>query len=157
MSNTDCTVTWIDVWVLEIVLLSFRDYFHKSDLYLWVKQRENNSVLETLWFCAILSSTSPICKPSCSVTTPSAFFKLSFSIFLYTLKYMPRVTLCIGISLPSCFKKSLARNLEWLLWYSAMVWLWYVVWRWGRFHWGSLIFILPQYTANLDTTEKITQ
>lgn len=157
MRNTNCTVAWIDVCVLEIVLQSLKNYFHKSDLYLWVKQRENNSVLETLWFSAVLSGTSPICKPSSSVTIPSAFLKLQFFIFPDALQYIQRVTLSIGVSLLIALKVCWQGIWDDFLWYSVMLWLWRVVWRWGRFHWISFIFILPQYTTYLDTTEKITQ
>lgn len=110
MRNTNCTVAWIDVYVLEIALLSLKDCFHKNDLYLWVKPRENNSVLETLWFSAVLSSTSPICKPSCSVTTPSAFFKLSFFIFPIYFAIYPKSNLIHRCFTSSCFKKSVGKE-----------------------------------------------
>lgn len=154
MSNTNCTVAWIDGCVLEILLLSLKDYFHKRDMYLWVKQRENNSVLERSWFSAVLSSTSPICKPSSSVTTPSAFFKLSFFIFLDILQYIQRVRLSIGVSLLVALKILLARNLGWLLMVLCHV---VIVVYCLKLRKISLIFILPHHTTNLDTTEKITQ
>ena len=61
-SSMNCIVAWIDLYILEIVFLSLKYYFCKADLYLWMKERENNSLLKTFWFNAVLISASPLAK-----------------------------------------------------------------------------------------------